>query len=96
MGDQIVSVPDHCLSFYFEISDKETRDIILSRQRTTKVLISLRGCAGRSAPLLFAYGKNRFSHDEAQFDSLLYLFFMLCYTSTLSGPHLYFRLFSQT
>ena len=37
--------------------------IMLSRQRKTKVLIRLRGCAGRAAPLLFAYGKNRFSHD---------------------------------
>ena len=44
-----------------EISDIETRGIILSRQRTTKVLISLRG----SAPLLFTYGINRFSHDVA-------------------------------
>ena len=32
----------------------ETRDIIVSRQRTTKVLIRLHGCAGWSAPLLFA------------------------------------------
>ena len=30
MWDLIVSVPDHCLSVYFEISDKETRGIILS------------------------------------------------------------------
>ena len=29
--------------------------IILSKQRTTKVLIRLNGCAGRSAPLLFTY-----------------------------------------
>ena len=36
----------------FEISDIETRGIILSRQRTT-------------APLLFAYCINRFSHDVA-------------------------------
>ena len=33
-------------------------DIILSKKRTTKVLIRLRGCAGWSAPLLFAYGIN--------------------------------------
>ena len=33
----------------------ETRGITLSRQRITKVLIRLRGCAGWSAPLLFAY-----------------------------------------
>ena len=43
--------------------------IILSRQRTTKALIRLRGCAGWSAPLLFAYGINRFSHDVAQMSS---------------------------
>ena len=49
-----------------EISDIETRDIILSKLRTTKALIILRGCAGLSACLLFAYGKNRFSHDVAQ------------------------------
>ena len=30
------------------------------------MLIRLHGCAGWSAPLLFAYGKNRFSHDVAQ------------------------------
>ena len=42
-----------------------SKGIILSRQRTTKVLIRLRGCAGWSAPLLFAYGINRFYHDMA-------------------------------
>ena len=41
-----------------DISDIETRGIILSRQRTTKTLI-------RSVSLLFVYGKNRFSHDMA-------------------------------
>ena len=35
-------------------------------QRTTKALIRLRGFAGWSAPLLFAYSINRFSHDVAQ------------------------------
>ena len=45
---------------------KASRGIILSRQRTTKTLIRLRGCAGWSAPLLFAYGINRFSDDMAQ------------------------------
>ena len=39
---------------------------MLSWQRKTKALIRLRGCAGLSAPLLFAYGINRFSHDVAQ------------------------------
>ena len=31
MWDLIVSVPDHCLSFCFGISDIETRGVILSR-----------------------------------------------------------------
>ena len=43
-------------SWNLEISDIETRGIILSWQWTTKVLIRLRGCAGWSASLLFAYG----------------------------------------
>ena len=42
-------------SLNLEISDLETRDILLSKERTTKALIRLRGCAGWSAPLLFAY-----------------------------------------
>ena len=42
-----------------QISDTETRGIILSRQQTTKVLIRLR-------IVLFAYGRNRFSHDVAR------------------------------
>ena len=42
-------------SYNLEILDLETRDIILSQGRTTKALIRLRGCAGWSAPLLFAY-----------------------------------------
>ena len=40
---------------------------LLSRQRTTKALIRLRGCADWSAPLLFIYDKNEFSHDVAHF-----------------------------
>ena len=55
-----------------EILDLERRGIILSRQRTTKALIKLCGCAGWSAPLLFAHGKSRFSHDEAQICFLLF------------------------
>ena len=47
-------------------------DIILSMQRTTKVLIRLHGCAGLSAPLLFTYGINRFSHDVAQIRQCLH------------------------
>ena len=49
-----------------EILDIASIDIILSKQRKTKALIRLRGCAGWSAPVLFVYSKNRFSHDVAQ------------------------------
>ena len=35
-------------------------------QLKTKTLIRLRGCAASSAPLLFAYGINRFAHDVVQ------------------------------
>ena len=57
-----------------EISDKEPRGIILSKQRTTKELIRLRGYAGWSAPLIFGYCINRLSHDVAQ----------ICWTSDIS------------
>ena len=43
-------------SYNLETLDKASIHIILSKQRTTKVLIRLRGCAGWFAPLLFAYG----------------------------------------
>ena len=48
-----------------EILGTETRGNILSKLRTTKALIRLRGCAGCSAPSLFAYIISRFSHDVA-------------------------------
>ena len=35
-----------CSARVMKIANKDTRDTILSRQRTTKVLIRLRGCAG--------------------------------------------------
>ena len=53
-------------SLGLDISAIASRGIIQSSQRTTKALIRLRGCAGRSAPLLFAYGINRFSYNVAQ------------------------------
>ena len=40
--------------------------LAISRQGTIKVLIRLHRCANWSVPLLFAYGKRRFSHDVAQ------------------------------
>ena len=42
-------------SMRLEILVTETRDFKLSKQWTIKALIRLRGCAGWSAPLLFAY-----------------------------------------
>ena len=43
------------LAGVLEISAIESRDIILSKQWKTKALIRLSGCAGWSAPFLFAY-----------------------------------------
>ena len=53
-----------CQSSYITLSCKTS---LLSRQRTTKALIRLHGCAGRSAPLLLTYDKNRFFYDVAHF-----------------------------
>ena len=47
-------------SWSHETANTETRDIILSRQWTTKVLIRLWVCAGWSASLLFPYSKTGF------------------------------------
>ena len=53
-SDQVTQKPAR---LSLEISDLDSIAIILSRQRrTTKALIRLRGCAGWSASLLFAYG----------------------------------------
>ena len=49
-------------SWHLESLDLASIGIVLSRQQTTKVLISL-----RNAPVLFAYDINRFSHDVAHF-----------------------------
>ena len=40
--------------------------MLVSNTRITKGLIRLRGCAGWSAPVLFAIPEDRFSHVEAQ------------------------------
>ena len=60
MWDLIVSVPDHCLSFYFEISDIESRVIILSKKGTIKALIYA---------FVVRIWQNRFSHDVAQLNN---------------------------
>ena len=39
--------------------------MVLSKKRITKALIRLRGCAGWSAPVLFANPEDRFSRVEA-------------------------------
>ena len=49
------------ISQRLEISDIRTREIILWRQRTTKVLIRLRGCAGWSASFVRICLKQVFS-----------------------------------
>ena len=65
----------------------ETTYIILSKQRITKALIRLRGCAGWSVSLLFAYGKNRFSHDIAQ---------LLCLNGVHSVQNAYYKQNNQS
>ena len=52
----------------FGICDKVRLKPVCSNDETSKgleisAIARLRGCAGRSAPLLFAYGINRFSPD---------------------------------
>ena len=61
--DQVILKPAYShteTSQRLEIYAIASRGIILSRQRTTKVLIRLELCAGGSAPLLFAYCKTGF------------------------------------
>ena len=51
------------VSLATEISREASLDMILFKKRITKALISLRGCAGWSAPLLFANPRRQvFSH----------------------------------
>ena len=50
---------------YVENLLEESLDMVCSKKRITKALISLGGCPGWSAPLLFANTKDRFSHVEA-------------------------------
>ena len=52
-------------SWTLEISGIASIGTILSRKRTIKALITLLGCTGWSAPLMFTQGINWFSHDVA-------------------------------
>ena len=52
-------------SYNIEIFYKASLDIILCRERITKVLIRLRRCTGWSAPMLFLYDNIRFSPIES-------------------------------
>ena len=49
-----------------EISLVASLDMLPSEKPITKALIRLRGCAGWSASLLFAYTEDKFSRVEAQ------------------------------
>ena len=67
-------------------------DMILSNKRITKALIRQRGCAGWSAPLLFANPKDKFSCIEAHIVTKLevYLWFwfgLLLYIPVNSFGH---------
>ena len=48
-----------------KISLVASLDMIVSKRQITKALISLHGCTGWSAPLLFANPEDRFSHVVA-------------------------------
>ena len=54
---------------YVENLLEESLDMVCSKKQITKALISLRGCAGWSAPFLFANSEDRFSHVEAHHSS---------------------------
>ena len=58
-------------NYKIENSLVESLDMILFKKRITKALTRLRGCAGYSAPLLFANTEDRFSRADAQL--LLYI-----------------------
>ena len=59
------SVTESTCSKKAEILRVASLSIILSRGRTTKALIRLRGCVGWSAPLIFKCNLVRFSLDAA-------------------------------
>ena len=69
VSDQVRLKPAAQLQKLARVLDVASRGITLYRQWTMKALIRLRGCAGWSAPLLFACGINRFSHDMAHIHS---------------------------
>ena len=68
-----------------ENSATASRGIILSRQRTTKVLIRLCWCAGWSVPLLFLYGMNSSFCDVALCLKLPLLLYIICANREGSG-----------
>ena len=53
------------MSENIEILSKASLDVILSFKQITMVLISLRGCAVWSVPLLFICSKVNFSREES-------------------------------
>ena len=52
--------------------------MVLSKKRITKALIRLHGCAGWSAPVLFANPEDRFSRGEAQITVVFLLLSKKC------------------
>ena len=76
-------------SLCLEISAIDSRDIILSKQQTTKALIRLRRCTGWSAPLLFAYDIRHIFSWPSSNEFTLHVFltgslFLPCQTLLLS------------
>ena len=88
-------------SWKIRISPVVSLDTIYFKQSITKVLSSLRGCAGWSAPLLFANPEDRYSRVEAQMSLLriqsflFHTLYSLCFTHyTVSAPLCYARQYS--
>ena len=73
------------------ISLVANQDMILSKKRIKKVFISLCGCTGWSAPLLFANPEDRFSHVE------VHLVYVLLPEGVLLQPQKYqFSIYKKT
>ena len=75
VATQVLSLPLCAIGrLWFEPRNEKTCLRSLRSGKTQTGLLRLRGCASWSAPLLFACGINRFSHDVAH----LWLWLFLC------------------
>ena len=78
-------------SYKTEISHVANFDIVLYKTRITKALIRLRGCAGWSAPVLFANPRRQVSSRCGPFShsAIHYLVFFLVFAIILTRKRLH-------